>query len=114
MNVHTIAGGGGLNLHVREWGNPAGLTILLVHGWSQSHLCWQRQLESTLAEDFRLVALDNRGHGMSDSPAAGEYILDDCKTAESSWYVNIGHAPFLEDAGRFNDELADFTRRCRA
>ena len=66
--IHTIRGGGGLNIHVREWGKPSGPAILLIHGWSQNHLCWAQQYESELAEEFRIVALDLRGHGMSDSP----------------------------------------------
>jgi len=40
MEIHTVAGGGGLRLHVREWGNPDGAPILFVHGWSQNRLCW--------------------------------------------------------------------------
>ena len=32
-DVHA-EGGGGLRLHVREWGNPEGPAILLIRGWS--------------------------------------------------------------------------------
>lgn len=65
---HTIAGGSGLALNVLEWGNPAGRPILFIHGWSQTTLCWSKQYESALAEEFRIVALDLRGHGMSGAP----------------------------------------------
>lgn len=82
MKSHTIKGGGGLDLHVREWGNPAGHAILMIHGWSQSHLCWQRQFDSPLAEDFRLVALDNRGHGMSAAPLSLEAYADSALWAQ--------------------------------
>ena len=47
--IHTVTGGGGVQLHVREWGNPEGPPILLIHGWSQNHLCWAKQYESALA-----------------------------------------------------------------
>jgi pimeloyl-ACP methyl ester carboxylesterase len=66
--THTMPGGGGLRLHVREWGQVDGPPILFLHGWSQSHLCWHAQYESELADEFRLVAFDLRGHGMSDAP----------------------------------------------
>src|SRR5690606_27050579 len=33
-----------------------------------NHLCWRRQYESDLADDYRLVAFDLRGHGMSGAP----------------------------------------------
>jgi non-heme chloroperoxidase len=67
--VHTVRGGGGVRLHVREWGNQDGPPILFLHGWSQSHLCWHRQYSAPLREEFRLVACDLRGHGMSEAPA---------------------------------------------
>jgi pimeloyl-ACP methyl ester carboxylesterase len=68
MKVHAVQGGGGLRLHVREWGKADGPPILFIHGWSQNHLCWARQYESALADEFRLVAYDLRGHGMSEAP----------------------------------------------
>ena len=76
MKVHTVRGGGGLRLHVREWGRADGPPILFLHGWSQSHLCWDRQYESPLRDEFRIVACDLRGHGMSDSPPGPEPYTD--------------------------------------
>jgi pimeloyl-ACP methyl ester carboxylesterase len=67
-SIHTVSGGGGLALHVREWGNPDGPPILFIHGLSQNHLCWMNQVDSALADEFRLVAFDLRGHGMSEAP----------------------------------------------
>ena len=66
-----ISGGGGVRLHVVETGNPSGRPILFVHGNSQSWLTWRRQMSSDLANDYRLVALDLRGHGQSDKPREG-------------------------------------------
>lgn len=70
MRTHSVTGGAGVRLHVREWGNDAAPPILFIHGWSQNHLCWRSQYESPLAEHFRLVAFDLRGHGMSEMPTA--------------------------------------------
>jgi non-heme chloroperoxidase len=72
MKIHSVIGGGGVKLHVREWGKTDAPAILLIHGWSQSHLCWHRQYESDLADQFRLVVFDLRGHGMSEMPAQPE------------------------------------------
>jgi non-heme chloroperoxidase len=33
--IHDVRGGGGLRLHVREWGRPDGPPILFIHGWSR-------------------------------------------------------------------------------
>jgi non-heme chloroperoxidase len=76
MKVHEVRGGGGLRLHVREWGRADGPPILFIHGWSQSHLCWAKQYESALADEFRLVAYDLRGHGMSEAPLEPEHYTD--------------------------------------
>jgi non-heme chloroperoxidase len=76
MKIHAVQGGDSLRLHVREWGNPDGPPILLIHGWSQNHLCWMKQYESTLADEFRLVAYDLRGHGMSEAPLEPEHYTD--------------------------------------
>ena len=68
MQVHTVTGGGGVRLHVREWGRADRPPILFIHGWSQNHMCWDKQYESPLRDEFRLVAYDLRGHGMSEAP----------------------------------------------
>jgi non-heme chloroperoxidase len=76
MNIHAVAGAGGVNLHVREYGRRTGIPILLIHGWSQSHLCWRRQYEGSLRDEFRLVAFDLRGHGMSEAPLQAAQYAD--------------------------------------
>ncbi len=76
MKVHTVRGGGGLRLHVREWGKADGPPILFIHGWSQNHLAWARQYESPLASEFRLIAYDLRGHGMSEAPTEPGHYTD--------------------------------------
>ncbi|MDR6265197.1 alpha/beta hydrolase [Roseobacter sp. N2S] len=66
MQSHTVSGGGGCKIHVTEQGSKDAPTLLFVHGWAQHNICWQAQ--SPLAENFRLVALDLRGHGASETP----------------------------------------------
>jgi non-heme chloroperoxidase len=68
MKTHRITGGGGRQLHVVETGFPRGRPILFIHGFSQCWIAWRRQLNSDLADDYRLVAMDLRGHGLSDKP----------------------------------------------
>ena len=68
MQAYPITGGGGLQLYVDEAGNPNGRPILFIHGFSQCRLAWSKQMVSDLANDFRLVAMDLRGHGLSEKP----------------------------------------------
>jgi non-heme chloroperoxidase len=71
MENHKITGGGGIQLHLVETGNSKGRPIMFVHGVSQCWLTWSRQMSSDLGADFRLVAMDIRGHGLSDKPREG-------------------------------------------
>ena len=71
MKSYKVTGGGGVQLHVVETGNPKGRPILFIHGFSQCGLVWSRQMRSDLADDYRLVAMDLRGHGLSDKPREG-------------------------------------------
>ena len=68
MKTHKITGGGSVQLHVIERGNPQGRPILFLHGVSQSSLTPNLQMNSSLADSHRLVAMDLRGHGFSDKP----------------------------------------------
>lgn len=72
MRTHVVEGGGGLKLHVRDFGPLDAPAVLLIHGWSQHHLCWSKQIGSPLASEFRLVAMDLRGHGQSETPLDSE------------------------------------------
>jgi non-heme chloroperoxidase len=68
MKSHRITGGGGVQLHLVETGNSSGRPIFFIDGFSQCWLAWNRQLSSDLAKDYRLVAMDVRGHGFSEKP----------------------------------------------
>jgi non-heme chloroperoxidase len=71
MKTHRIAGGSGVQLHVTETGNLQGRPIVFLHGASQCWLQWSRQMNSSLAGDYRLIAVDMRGHGLSEKPTNG-------------------------------------------
>lgn len=72
IRAREVVAPDGVRLHVREAGPEAAPAILFIHGWSQSWLSWKGQFESELAERFRLVSFDLRGHGMSDEPREPE------------------------------------------
>ncbi len=76
MQTHTVQGGNGVELSVTTAGPSDGDPIVLVHGYSQSRMCWRNQYESDLTDEFRLVAPDLRGHGESDKPVGSEDYRD--------------------------------------
>jgi pimeloyl-ACP methyl ester carboxylesterase len=59
---------GQLRLHAVTGGQ--GPPLLLVHGWPETWYAW-RMLMPTLARDFQVVAVDQRGIGLSDRPQDG-------------------------------------------
>jgi NAD(P)-dependent dehydrogenase (short-subunit alcohol dehydrogenase family)/pimeloyl-ACP methyl ester carboxylesterase len=57
----------GVRIAVYEQGNPDGPTLVLVHGWPNSHVMWDGVVP-LLADRFRILAYDNRGAGASSVP----------------------------------------------
>ena len=64
---------------VRDSGGPAGApTVLLLHGWAVTADLNFFTVYPQLAERYRVVALDHRGHGRGIRPADGIVRLSDC------------------------------------
>jgi pimeloyl-ACP methyl ester carboxylesterase len=63
-----IVEAGDVRLHAVIGGE--GPPLLLIHGWPQTWYAW-RHVMPALAEDFQVVAVDQRGIGLSDKPATG-------------------------------------------
>src|SRR5262245_22209245 len=81
---------GSIGLHLAEDGDPSAPPILLLHGITSFGGTWD-WLVPTLAERFRVLRLDFRGHGESDR-APDEYT--------SSGYVSDAVAALQQAAGR--------------
>jgi pimeloyl-ACP methyl ester carboxylesterase len=67
---HTYVEVNGFTAHIAEAGDPDAPPIVMLHGWPQHWWCW-RKLISPLAEHYRVICPDLRGHGWSDAPPAG-------------------------------------------
>ncbi|WP_395293447.1 SDR family oxidoreductase [Kitasatospora hibisci] len=61
----------GLPLAVFEEGAPSGPTVLLVHGYPDTHAVWD-DVAADLARDHHVVRYDVRGAGESGAPSARE------------------------------------------
>jgi pimeloyl-ACP methyl ester carboxylesterase len=76
QDVLVIANG--LKLHYLDWGNPDAVPIVLLHG-----LCgnanYREFFACNVANEHRLLAIDQRGHGDSDwaeNYGPRDYVLD--------------------------------------
>jgi len=76
MRSRTVTGGDGVEIHVEERGSADAHPLLLIHGFSQSRLAWTPQFDSALTDDYRLVAMDCRGHGASGTPSDPDAYRD--------------------------------------
>ena len=66
---HLVDSTGGVRIAAYEEGDPAGPTVVLVHGWPDSHVLWDGVVP-LLADRFRVIRYDNRGVGGSSAPRA--------------------------------------------
>ena len=62
----------GLRFHYLDWGEPDRPPMLLLHGFAQTCHSWDF-VALSLSDRFRLIALDQRGHGDSDWATDGDY-----------------------------------------
>ena len=67
MATRYVASQDGTRIAVYEEGNPDGPTVVLVHGWPDSHVLWD-QVAAALAPRYRVIRYDNRGAGASEVP----------------------------------------------
>ena len=71
----------GLRCHVREWGDSGSITperapLVMLHGWMDVAASFQFVVDA-LPTERCVQALDWRGFGLSDSPAADSYWFPD-------------------------------------
>ena len=68
---YRVTGHASVSLNTVRGGNVQGQTIVFIHGLTHAHNVWEKQFISTLADNYRLIAYDLRGHGRSDRPEQG-------------------------------------------
>ena len=84
-----------LRLAYREWGDPGAPPLILIHGITSSSLSWARVAER-LATSYRVIAVDNRGHGHSAAPHTGYRFEDQAAdTAHLMASLRIDQAPII-------------------
>ncbi|MCC6238362.1 MAG: alpha/beta hydrolase [Dehalococcoidia bacterium] len=73
----------GLRLHYLDWGNPTAQPMLLLHGTASHAHVWDRFAEA-MSSEYHVIAVDQRGHGDSESPS--DYLTG---YAQEHWAADI-------------------------
>jgi pimeloyl-ACP methyl ester carboxylesterase len=67
----------GLRVRVVERGDLASPPVVLIPGWGCSVYTYNRNMPALADAGFRAIAVDLKGHGLSDKPlASDEYTID--------------------------------------
>lgn len=66
-----------------------GPAIVFVHGWTCDTTAWTEQL-AAFSENYRVIALDLPGHGLSDPSPDGQYTMDHYADAVEAVRVAAG------------------------
>ena len=68
----------GLRFHYRDWAGPgpAAPDLVLLHGYTGHARSWDH-FAAGMTDRYRVLALDQRGHGESGWAAADQYGIDD-------------------------------------
>ena len=89
----------GVNIYFKDWGPKEAQPIVFHHGWPLSADDWDNQMLFFLAEGFRVIAIDRRGHGRSDQVSEGHdmdhYAADVSAVVEHLGLhnaVHVGHS----------------------
>ena len=67
---------GSVRLHYADWGGEDLPPMALLHGMRDSARSWD-VFASSMSSEYRVLALDSRGHGDSDWAGSGEYTFRD-------------------------------------
>jgi pimeloyl-ACP methyl ester carboxylesterase len=62
----------GLRFHYVDWGSRSAPPLLCLHGITQTAHSWD-EVAAALSSEYRVICLDQRGHGDSDWAPNGEY-----------------------------------------
>jgi non-heme chloroperoxidase len=102
----TITTDDGVEIFYKDWG--AGQPIVFSHGWPLSADDWDAQLMFFLAQGYRVVAHDRRGHGRSTQTGDGhdmDHYADDLAAVTAHLdlrdAVHVGHSTGGGEVARY-------------
>ena len=104
----TITTTDGTQIFYKDWGSKDAQPIMFHHGWPLSSDDWDNQMLVFLAEGYRVIAHDRRGHGRSSQTDAGNemdtYAADVISLADAldlKNAVHVGHSTGGGEVARY-------------
>jgi non-heme chloroperoxidase len=106
--VNTITTKDGTQIYFKDWGPKSAQPIVFHHGWPLSADDWDTQMMYFVAQGFRVIAHDRRGHGRSSQVSDGHdmdhYAADVAAVVEHldlRKAIHIGHSTGGGEATRY-------------
>lgn len=104
----TITIADGTEIYYKDWGPKDATPLVFHHGWPLSADDWDNQMVFFLAEGYRVIAHDRRGHGRSTQTWAGNemdtYAADVAaltETLDLDGAIHIGHSTGGGEVARY-------------
>ncbi|MEV4436257.1 alpha/beta hydrolase [Streptomyces sp. NPDC049555] len=104
----TVTTDDGTTIFYKDWGPREGEPIVFHHGWPLSADDWDNQMLFFLAQGYRVIAHDRRGHGRSTQTATGHdmdtYAADVTALTDAldlRGAVHIGHSTGGGEVARY-------------
>lgn len=106
--MNTITSKDGVQIFYKDWGPRTAQPIVFHHGWPLSADDWENQMLFFLAQGYRVIAHDRRGHGRSSPVSNGHdmdhYAADAAAVMEHLDLrnaIHIGHSTGGGEAARY-------------
>ncbi|ADH89965.1 alpha/beta hydrolase fold protein [Ancylobacter novellus DSM 506] len=102
----------GVEIFYKDWGPKSAQPIMFHHGWPLSSDDWDAQMLFFLANGYRVVAHDRRGHGRSSQVSDGHdmdhYAADASAVVEHLDLRNIVHVGHSTGGGEATHYVAKY------
>jgi non-heme chloroperoxidase len=117
-SMATITTKDGTQIFYKDWGPKDAQPIVFHHGWPLSSDDWDTQMLFFLANGYRVVAHDRRGHGRSSQVGTGHdmdhYASDASAVAEHldlKNAIHVGHSTGGGEVARYVAKYGEPQRR---
>jgi flavin reductase (DIM6/NTAB) family NADH-FMN oxidoreductase RutF/pimeloyl-ACP methyl ester carboxylesterase len=95
MTIIGFRGFAGVALSATRYGDTNDPAILLIHGAGQTSAMWAGVAEGLVQAGRQVIALDLRGHGLSEWPADGRYDLESYAEDIRAVLAQMGSRPVV-------------------